>query len=923
MSSSDGLVCRGCGQKHNKTNWEYTERVFRAALGLKALPEEAIKEPTGSTFSLNVFAHKQAKKRSDTLENLTWNDYQFWVYQQAHQVNQKGLLGVANYSKNGGRLEVDMDHASRFYFDCDGAGTWERLEKVFKKAGIQAFFHESSSSVRKRVEGDYDLPLKWHCEIRLARTLPNPLAGLDPTSPEARHARREWKRKYKHGAAVLSALAGFVGIGAPTGAEKSCGFDATTAQMCQIRFLGARQNEGGLVPAMSFLEGKKALDWDLFLQATGYEEGSVQTTTPGALQTVRVPTPEGITEYQFSNAHEQVDAEIRDRISVRQFLATFCGYSSPHSGDGHYFCPIHHEAEDNRTFHVFNADVLGGREMWHCFGDCGGVTGDVVRLASLFWGCKRWEARNRLASHVGIDPKDYHTQFKIKLTGEPKEAKAPEAQLPEGKSKQKHVPRKAPPGLNYATLWAAKWAPSYQGEPIEFARAVTKVLIECGAGMTRPDRQAPQKEKTKLEILKKDKAATINLPVLASTLWPATGRHYRRYDNLLATVVEVWKRKQNNEPAVGRKKLRTLGTQAMFELAKALRRDGLDFREALKSLVGFGLTRGADKEWLDGLWEWMKAHPADNDWDDENELEEHEKWDARYTRFMNAIRRPGGCSQCEQTLKGEGDRDLGPTGSDGEATPLKRRLVCSTNSCVYCFMLQTISEMELLEELWKDRPREDEEGIFVVEAKGIEKLEHIQTIKKEVSKHSDPKLGIMGFGDDGKATLSYFVTSDEAAGVVQSSIIGGGYVANGKEMDVKYRKFKTVGDAVDTAIEAKISFHVHPRRLIEERRNEDLTEWLWWAVYKSPVRNPKNERALPWPTQVQIQERIKKNCGEGFEPDIFPGEVITYWLHHRETGYFLGKRKKIPFTLDQALDAMEINVGLRETLAAGGAARTA
>jgi hypothetical protein len=813
-----------------------------------------------------------------------------------------------------------MAQCDRFYFDCDGAGTWEKLKRALKKAGIPAIFHESSSSVKRRMDGDESLPLKWHVEIPLAKTLANPLHGLDLSGPEARYARREWKRRYHHVAAVLSALAGFSGIGSVRGAESACGFDATTSQMCAIRFLGARQHELGVPAAMVFLEGDKALDWDAFLCETGYEASEFMPNP--AIKKIKVHGPTGVKDWEYSDASDQLDADIRGQISVRQFLAAFCGYGSAHSGEGHYLCPAHHETENKRSLHVYNADVLGGQEMWKCFGDCD-TSGDVIRLAQLTWGCTRWQARGRLADYIGVDPADYRSK---RIGGEsllpPRENLPPVgAQLPPRENlppvavekplssgSKKKAPKRAPDGLPFTSKWAKKWLVRY-GETQGFTRAVTKVMLMCGAGSSEV--KGGDGKPTKV----------VDLAVVASTLWPMAGDYYRKYDSLLADVVSVQGRIQAKEPTTGVTKMRErLGSQGMFELAKALRRDGCEFKECLKILVGFGLTRGAQKKWLDGLWRWFKAHPAENPWDAEKQTVEHKKWKKRYDRFMNALRRPGGCKQCVQIVTGAGGRNLGPTGPDGEATRLKRQMVCVAKTCLYCFMLKAVTEMELLEEMWAER---GEEKIYVVEAKGIESPDHLEVIKAKVSKQSDPKLGITGWGDDGKPTLSYFVTNREAARVVRSAIIMGGYTACGKRLDVTQRLCKTAREAIDTAIAARLSFNVRVKHLIETGQAEELSAWLWWAVYKSPVKNPKNKAALPWPTKDEIQDHVRSRDGEAYEPDLYPGEVLTYTLEHAATGIFLGRRRKLPFSFDQALDAMDVNQSVRNATAAVGGAATA
>jgi hypothetical protein len=914
------LICRGCGEKHNKTTWEYSERVFRASLGLKALPSECL-IPTGKrTVYLNRFASQTSRKASGKLE-LSWEDYQYWTHQRSCEIHPKHTLGVANYSANGGRREFDMTRVDRFYFDCDGAGDWSRLERVFKRAGIKAFFHESSSSVARRAHGDHSLPLKWHVEILLTRPLENPLSGLDMKSPEARYARKEWKRRYQHAAAVMSALAGFVGIGAFTGNPKSCGFDATTAQMCQIRFIGAsqerdkpgqddvpaeqRDREISPNPMMSFLQGPNSLDWDYFLMATGYEAG---TMVAEGVKTIRVPTPSGVVkQFQVHGATDQLEADIRDRISVRQFMASFCGYPSPHSGTSHYLCPIHYEPTNKRSLHVFNADKLGGQEMWRCFGDCE-TAGDVNRMGQLFWGCTRWEARNRLATHVGLDPSNYRSKL-TPLDEAPKPVEVARPEEPVSKGRKKHVPKQAPPGLQRTGAWAKEYLPRFGGAE-DFTRALTKVFVQCKVGATKG---------------KDGELGPAALDVVASTLWPMAGDYYRTYDNLLAAVLETYDRMTKGQRTIGRNRLRErCGSRGMFELAKAMGYDGCNFRESLKALVGFGLTRGDEKEWLDGLWAWFKANPAErSDWDKEKQADEYKKWKNRYTKFLNAIRRPGGCSQCEQTLTGEGGRDLGPTGADGKASKLKRRLVCTTKPCLYCFMLQSIAESELLDELWADRPRKDEEGIYIVEGTGIRSMEHVPSIKAEVTKDPDPKLGIVGWGGDGKPTLTYFVTSREAATVVSSAISVGGLLAYGKEIPVTTRYCKTPEKAIDAALAARISFNLRAKQLIEERDAKGLCDWLWWAAHRTPVKNPRNKDALPWPTKAQIKEQVKAKKGEVYEPDLYPGEVVTYTLSHRESGYFLGRRTKIPWSLDQAMDAMAVNYGFQQTQnsASGGAAK--
>jgi hypothetical protein len=419
-----------------------------------------------------------------------------------------------------------------------------------------------------------------------------------------------------------------------------------------------------------------------------------------------------------------------------------------------------------------------------------------------------------------------------------------------------------------------------------------------------------------------DKKKVTDLAVVASTLWPAVGDYYRKFDALLAEVVSVMARMQSGQRTSGRTKLREkIGGWGMFALAGALRRDGCDYKEALKNLVGFGRVDKGTGDWLMGLYNWLKENEAESPWDPEAQAAQHKQWNGRFTRFMNAIKRPTGCGKCEQLMQGAAGRNLGPTGPTGEASELVRSMACIAKTCTYCFMLKAVSEMELLEELWADRPK-GEEGIYVVETHGIESLEHVAVIKNIVSRQPDAKLAITGFGDDGKATLSYFVTNDEAAVIVRSAIVNGGYEACGKRIPSEYRKCSSTRDAIDTAVEAKLSYNMHVKRLIEERRNEELTEWLWWAAFKTSVRNSRNKLALPWPTDKQVQEQIKLKKGEAYEPELYPGEVVTYIIRDVATKFVLARRRKIPFTFDEAMDARAGSWSFRaaQAAASGGAA---
>jgi hypothetical protein len=129
-------------------------------------------------------------------------------------------------------------------FDCDEAGTWERLKTWCEAQEVTALFQQSNS---RRAD-------RWHVSFPLAEPI-----RLDGS----KEAIARYKHAYKHAAAVLSVAAGFDGVGG------HCGFDLMTDRCVQPMFVPMLREPGDSPAELAVTEGY-ALDWELFLRSTSF-----------------------------------------------------------------------------------------------------------------------------------------------------------------------------------------------------------------------------------------------------------------------------------------------------------------------------------------------------------------------------------------------------------------------------------------------------------------------------------------------------------------------------------------------------------------------------------------------------------------------------------------------------------------------------
>jgi hypothetical protein len=867
-----------------------------------------------------------------------------WCQAQARGlVGAKGAIGITNYSWHGRRLEKSFAWTHRTFLDCDNAGTYEKIVAALAPTGLRFGVHESSGSVRRRTLGTVppnSLPLKWHLDLAFSRPLANPLDEVYPqgeteVQAKAREAalseeeqsklrwrasylRKEWKRKQRFLIRFFSKL------GELDDAQGKAGFDLSVTQMCQFRYLGVRYRQDGPEPVTWNSRGPLGLNFEKLLELAGYEAAPWTEWAPRRKAVVKISNADGsVDTYQRSGGYEDLDAEIQRSMTMDRFLGEVVGISpdTVNGGGGgcskSWTCPVPtHPDPGRRTLETDRSKAWDG-DWFRCWGDCD-TQGGVIKFATLYWGISYRAARMALAKHLGLNPKDYRgrlekisSEFKeasetdqtarIKLTGPaPAPAATPEP-VKEPVSAAKKVLLKAKRAklskkkLKNVEAWVEKHWERFKNQE-DLLRALTKTILM-------------------LQGTEKD------VGVVATTLWFRFAHLYEGdYPALLFEVANTYERLRTGQPSVGVGFLKkSVGTWELFQLAGAFRRDGFEFKPAVKYLVGFGLTLGEDKTFLDSQW-------FEHDIDlgrmpnlEEVDSPEYKKHEKRRTPFKNALRRPGACSQCEQRVTGDHGRPLGPSGPDGRPTHLTRRIVCVSKLCLFCMVLQTISEAEILEDMWKERISK-KKPTWVVQGT-VEKIEYLSEVKADLSRIRDAKLGILGWGSDYKPQLTVFVNDDRAAIAVKSALSISQKVAagrRGEEIPRPASKTWRVTDpkkAVGIAIEARLSFNIFGKRLVEEQRADELADWLWWAVGKVPVRNPRKEDALNWPTKAQVQAQVKQNKGESWEPDLWPGEVMNYELFHRATGYSLGHRAKIPYGIDDAARLMQSNMGFRHALA--------
>jgi hypothetical protein len=834
-----------------------------------------------------------------------------WSAQIGCEVHPKHTYYFTNLTDTGTNREYDHVRSDILWFDCDDVTTPQFLITELNRLGVGWLVYESSSSARDRHPSDESWPTRWHVVLFFSQPFLNPINAWKADSDESQDARAEQKREYRALARYFSALAGV----AASPEDGTCAFDLSTDQLCSRRYPGARYDHGSANARVWYSQSNKGFSRADLLREIGYVKGEPQSAKRRQQKVVKIQGPTGVTR-EFKVTGGGLAEEIRSRITPQQLLAQVMpdvSVRALRAGEAECLCPFHVSRSATRggagRYANFAFFSRGGADLWKCRSGCG--AGDVIKLAMKLWGLSSYrDAVYSLAKHLNLNPKDYRKRIE-------------DPSLEEEADQTIRVVLGRSRATATGSSSAKRFLASTKGHAVPLPKG--KVLEATAAWVEKNVSRFKNRQRDcflmmiKLILMAQGEAKDVN--AIAATLWP-TFRGL--YDNdrgaLFFEVINTYERLRTGQPSIGTGFLKEfVATWERFQLASALRKDGYAYKPMLKALVGCSTTLGVDKEFLNDQWieheidpgRAANPHPKDSDaW------KRHER---RRVAFKNVYKRPGVCSQCEQVMTGDGGRNLGPSGADGNPTELKRKLVCNTKICLFCSVLQTISESEILGDLW-DGKVTDKRPVYVVQGT-VEKESYIKTVRDRMSRISEAKLGILGWGDDYKPKFTYFVNDRLAALQVKSMLRGSQSVAAAAEgltppkVEISIQKISDIQEAIDLATEARVSFNLHGKRLVEEQKISELQDWLWWAVGKVPVRNPQREDALHWPTRAMVQAQVKAHKGEAWEPDLWPGESMNYSLRHILTQYVLARRAKIPFGIDDAFDHMRNNQGYRHAQA--------
>lgn len=591
--------------------------------------------------------------------------------------------------------------------------------------------------------------------------------------------------------------------------------------------------------------------------------------------------------YVKQTAHEGRDRLRNDviaRITPADFLAQFAGKAGPDSGSAHYYCVLHNETENDRSFNIYTNERTG-QPWWKCLGDCD-THGDVIKLAQLYWRTSWYQALHRLARFVGLDPDahEYRAQAEVLIDpfADEEDSNAHEfdvqvEELPEAPEPAKPaVPTFAPkrddrkkkpePTLEE---WTRTWSVRVEKRN-NFFRATARLLLSSG----------------------------LDAKQVTEGLFAGCDGYYKTPDDLHAEVLEVQERIRNAEPAAGKPWLvRNVGVVALYELAnvlhaKASKASGgtASFASAFRATVGFSFVDGDSAKWLDSLS--MKYGEEDN-FVLHNEL----SGDAdAAARVLNAFKRPTVCCRFSNVKTGiatDGSTDLGTT-----------NIVCESRLCLYCATIKMSGIDGALQKKWAKIRR-----LYFVRVT-VPRLEDIDAVRACVSKRAKrPKITILGF-DEGLPTITFIADEFIKQVYLASSVrtwVSMNYRSRPELKDVEPELWESDGlEAADIAMQTMASYYMHGRKLVEERREEELVKWLCWSDHKQVARRSKG--APYWPTEKELKESREKD-ENAKEP--MPGTEVTYTLQHNQTGMKLGHRIGKPYTIDEARRTALTNQALR------------
>ena len=950
---SDSLICASCGKTHaphgsvSRAHWEDAHRGWLR--GMSSEPGAAAfgPLPQGRAFRFNVGEKSQESlsgfsSRKDLLE-LSWAEYGQWTDAQAEAVRHKDTNAIFVHNPSLGRFrkEHNFDGMSRMYYDCDEAGDWTKLAAWFDMYDLVPKLYESSSSVVKNSPAAAlpFLPNRFHIDIPLTQVIRlsknSASSSRDGFGPEWDHEKNEHKRAYQYIAGYLSAKAGFGGVGIH--GDHHCGFDLSTNQLCNPRFVATRAVPGGRLPHKLHLSGTKALDYYAFLREIGFEWRPYVAPQAQPVKTVIYRTPSGETrEQKIVTQGDSVYAAVKAAISVSWFLETYLGLQPTQRGgnQGHfYFCPVHHEetnpsqltAGPNKAgFNVFVGKF--GIEHWRCHGDCS-TGGDVIHLAAAVWACGRHQAAMKLATVFGLDMTPFLAKA-LPASVVPAPAAKPERDLtpaemialvedtdeqgtyydpiepvvdpirfvanPVGEPKRKKRTRRRKL-VNEETLpRVCDWIEDYvceRADRTRIARTVCSFLMSMGQGMREKGKEfTPRQEPKRL-------AASVESILHADyTAAQASGE-----------VFSVLGRLQDGEAEAGRKALiNAVGPVAMHALAGAVWRDERSEGRAedrgynvyLRETLGFDRVEGQARVFLNEIAKRLRASaPTLPENPTKEQVQVWEVLTKRNLAFLAAVQRPIGCGQFCINRRTTRGRDLGWS-----------FVPCESKACTFCVMVESLQEWDLALVMWKKLAGK---GVYVAEIQ-LETLDQVEDLKQYMKRSGRPRLTVTGFRDRKPIVLCLMLEASDQTWVVSSMDAWAGREHHQKQSTKLVARggttyqLATPEEALGVVMELKVSYHAELAQRMHEEDAPGVEEFVGWS-YRRQVIVSRSKKGLPWPTQEQVKA-AKKEGRE--EHELEEGEDMRYHLYHRRTKTLLLTTDRPP-TMDQCMAAARAHPELK------------
>jgi hypothetical protein len=315
---------------------------------------------------------------------------------------------------------------------------------------------------------------------------------------------------------------------------------------------------------------------------------------------------------------------------------------------------------------------------------------------------------------------------------------------------------------------------------------------------------------------------------------------------------------------------RDLGALEAWRLARAIGRDLPGLGAPLTQVaVGGGLTGRADAGWLEHVSRTLpETHAA-----------------------RKAVLRPVYCCLMHDERR---------SNFDGRCLSAKR-FVCDSPLCASCWGRRVRTEVELALGGWG----EDDERVegWSKDAsydacwlRGLAGWPAVRRACEALGKTPGAKLRFLGV-DPEDGTFTILLVSTAADAVYASSALQQARDRSSKQAYSHERRL-TPEQVAARALEVRASWHVWLRRLVEERRGEDLAEAM--AASRGKHLVSRSRKALTWPARDALRAAMRTTV-QVDEADVHDEEAgFHHVLRHTKTGTVLHVQEH-PHAYDRAV----------------------